>query len=307
VNFQREHLLFIFTLLIFCNMFAQDSLLTVTAKNGDGIFSVLRNQGIDIVKYYAKFIELNEEKIKNGSHLIIGEEYLIPNAPDSFRNMGLSIQLPSGKETPIFKNNLASLERKDSTLQNAVYYLITDKSNGSQVNLTKLNDEIVQRMARKLLEHGARVYVLDNSLNDSLNLMDFASLVNKRYLRHNGAYQRLLVIKADDDLTKSKTEVTVYHYAESREGKKMANNILKVLGGNTVKHKSIGEYSQIFTDFKDVSFAKNILPTITFIEMGRKSDKTVKTLRVSSNKRNIVDLITSGILSDYSTLQFDDN
>lgn len=209
MNFQREHLLSILVLLIFCKMPAQDSLLTVTAKNGDGIFSVLRNQGIDIVKYYAKFIELNEEKIKNGSHLIIGKEYLIPNAPDSFKNMGLSIQLPGGKETPIFNDNLASLKRKDSTLQNAVYYLITDKSNGSEVDSAKLKDEIAQRIAKKLLEHGARVYVLDNSLNDSLNLMDFASLVNKRFLRHNGAYQRVLVIKADDDLTKFKTEVTV--------------------------------------------------------------------------------------------------
>lgn len=305
MNFQKEHLISIFVLLIFCNMPAQDSLLTVTAKNGDGIFSILRNQGIDIVKYYSKFIELNGEIIKNGSHLIVGEKYRIPYAPDSFRKMGRNIQLPNGNETAIFEGELASLKMEDSTLQNTVYYLITNDS--AKIRPRRLKNEITRRMARKLLQHGARVYVLDNSLNDSLNLMDLASLVNKRYLKHNGAYQRLLVIRADDDLPKSKTEVTVYHYAESREGKKMADNILKVLGGNTAKHKFIQEYSQIFTDFKEVSFAKNILPTITFIEMGRNSDKTVKTLKVSSNKRNIADLITSGILSDYSTLKFDDN
>lgn len=305
MNFQREHLILIFVLLIFCNMPAQDPLLTVTAKNGDGIFSVLRNQGINIVKYYSKFIELNGEKIKSGSHLIVGEEYRIPYAPDSFKNMGRNIQLPSGDETAIFKGELASLKMEDSTLQNTVYYLITNDS--GKIRPNKLKNEIARRMARKLLEHSARVYVLDNSLNDSLNLMDLSSLVNKRYLRHHGAYQRLLVIKADDDLTKSKTEVTVHHYAESREGKKMANSILKVLGGNAVKHKSVQEYSRIFTDFKEVSFAKNILPTITFIEMGRNSDKTSKTLKVSSNKRNIADLITSGILSDYSALKFDNN
>ena len=67
-------LLFLF---ISFNGFSQDSLQAVVAKNGDGIFSMLRNEGIDIVKYYSQFLDLNQDKIKNGSHLIIGEEYII--------------------------------------------------------------------------------------------------------------------------------------------------------------------------------------------------------------------------------------
>ena len=121
----------------------QDSLQTVVAKNGDGIFSMLRNEGIDIVKYYAKFVELNAAKIENGSHLAIGVEYQIPNAPDSFKNMGRNVQWPDGVETAIFEGKLASLKKRDSSLKNTVYYLVStvpnredDHKNGRKVART---------------------------------------------------------------------------------------------------------------------------------------------------------------------------
>jgi len=289
------------------NGFSQDSLQTVVAKNGDGIFSILRNEGIDIVKYYGEFLELNQGKIINGSRLIIGEEYIIPDAPDSFKRRGTKIVMPDARETPIFEGDLASLEIKGSTLKNAVFYVLID--NGKEINegARKSKDGIAVRLARKLIQSSARVYLLNSSSNDSLELIDFVSVINKKYLKHNGGYQRLLVINTDDIGTKSKTDVTVYHYAESEEGKKFADNILKVFGKNTIKYKSLKEYSEVFIDAKNIAFAKNILPTITFIDMGTKSATDKKTLKVTTDKKNIADLITSGILSDYSNTVFEDN
>jgi len=289
------------------NGFSQDSLQTVVAKNGDGIFSMLRNEGITIVKYYAEFIELNQDKIKNGSHLIIGEEYIIPDAPDSFKRRGTKIVMPDAKETPIFERELASLKIKDSTLKHAVFYILTDRGKGVEESTKRSKDGIAARMARKLLQSSARVYLLNSSSNDSLDLIDFVSVINKKYLKHTGDYQRLLVINTDDIGTKSKTDVTVYHYAESKEGKKFATNILKVFGKNTIKYKSLNEYSEVFIDAKNIAFAKNILPTITFIDIGTKGTNDKKTLKVTTNKKNITDLITSGILSDYSNTVFEDN
>ncbi len=289
------------------NGFSQDSLQTVVAKNGDGIFSLLRNEGINIVKYYAEFIELNHDKIKNGSHLIVGEEYIIPDAPDSFKRRGTKIIMPDARETPIFEGELASLRIKDSTLKLAVFYVLTNKGKGVEEGAKKSKDGIAVRMARKLLQSSARVYLLNSSSNDSLDLIDFVSVVNKKYLKHIGGYQRLLVINTDDIGTKSKTDVKVYHYAESKEGKKFADNILKVFGKNTLEYKSLNEYSEVFIDAKNISFAKNILPTITFIDMGAKGVNNIKTLKLTTNKKNIADLITSGILSDYSNTEFEDN
>ena len=50
----------------------------VKAEQGDGIFSLLRKQGLNPGKYYVDFIQLNEALIKNGSELSLGVEYQIP-------------------------------------------------------------------------------------------------------------------------------------------------------------------------------------------------------------------------------------
>ncbi|MCP4975980.1 MAG: hypothetical protein GY931_07430 [Maribacter sp.] len=303
----KNSLLVLFTLLSLNTILAQDSLQTVVAKDGDGIFSILRNEGIDIVKYYAEFLELNESKIKNGSHLIVGEEYLIPDAPDSFKRRGTKVIMPDAKEAPIFEEELASLKIKDSTLKQAVFYILTDNGRGVLGDSKKSKDGIATRMARKLLQSSARVYLLNSSSKDSLELIDFATVINKKYLKHTGDYQRLLVINTHDISAKAKTDVAVYHYAESKEGKEFADNILKMFGKNTIKLKTLNEYSEVFVNDKDVTFAKNILPTITFIDMGTKSTNNKKTLKVTTNMKNIADLITSGILSDYSNTVFEDN
>ena len=303
----KNYLLIVFTFLSLNNVLAQDSLQTVVAKNGDGIFSILRNEGIDIVKYYSQFLELNQDKIENGSRLIVGEEYIIPDAPDSFKRRGTKIVMPDAGETPIFEGELASLKIKDSTLKHAVFYVLTNEGKGIEESFKKSKDGIAVRMARKLLQSSARVYLLYSSPNDSLDLIDFVSIINKKYLKHNGDYQRLLVINTDDMRPKSKTDVTVYHYAESKEGKDFADNILKVFGKNTIKYTALNEYSEVFIDSKNIAFAKNILPTITFIDIGAKGANSIKTLKVTTNKKNIADLITSGILSDYSNTEFEDN
>ena len=281
---------------------AQDSLQTVIAKEGDGIFSMLRDQGIEISKYYGAFLELNGDKVKNGSELILGAKYKIPHAPDSFKNMGRKIQFPDEKENAIFNAELATLKRIDSTLKHTVYYLITDYKGSKEVQ-----DEIAKRMARKLLQRNAKVYLLDNVKNDSLNLMDLTSIINKKYLMHSGDYQRLLLISSNELSTRTKANVTVYHNGESEESKRMANNILMMFGKNAVKQKKLDAYAEEFTDFGIITFAKNMLPTVTLIEIGKKNDEKKKTLKVASNKNYIADLIANGILSDYSSLEFEDD
>ena len=162
------------------------------------------------------------------------------------------------------------------------------------------------RMAGKLLEHGSRVYVIDNETNDSLNLLDIATLVNKRYLKHRGSYQRLLVIKAQSGSSLLSDAIT-YHYEESREGKKMARTIVDILKGKEIGNRSDREYTKVVTDAGDISFAKNVLPAITYIYMGSGESKDAKALKIPSNKNDIADLIANGILLDYSKLDFEDD
>ena len=306
VSFMKNFLLITLAIISCHGAISQEPLKTVVAQNGDGIFSILRNEGIEIAKYYEAFLELNQDKLMNGSDLVVGETYRVPNAPDSFKNRGLIINVSDGGERPIFERELASLKLKDSSLANTVYYLMEHTSGNKKVISNNVNNGITVSMARKLLQSGARVYLLDSNPKDSLDLIDYVGIVNKKYLKHNGDYQRFLVIDNGGIATNTKTDISVYHYAESEESKRFADNILRVFSKNTVKRESLNDYSEMFTDFEDISFAKNSLPPITFIVMGSKSSDDT-TLKVNGNKKNIANLITNGILSDYSNTEFEDN
>ena len=307
VSFTKNILLITLAIISCQGAISQEALKTVVAQNGDGIFSILRNEGIEIAKYYEAFLELNQDKLMNGSDLVVGETYRIPNAPDSFKNRGLIINVSDGGERPIFERELASLKLKDSSLANTVYYLMEHTSGNKKVISNNVDNGIIVSMARKLLQSGARVYLLDSSLKDSLDLIDYVGIVNKKYLRHNGDYQRFVVIDNGGITSNTRTDIAVYHYAESRESKRFADNMLRVFSKNTVKREALNDYSKMFTDFEDIAFAKNSLPPITFIVMGSISVSDDKTLKVNGNKNNIANLITNGILSDYSNTEFGDN
>ena len=85
----------------------------------------------------------------------------------------------------------------------------------------------------------------------------------------------------------------------------MVDNLLLALGKNKIEQKYLNDYAGVFNDFKRVSFAKNLLPTLTFVEIGEVDKSEVKSVKVSSNKNNIADMITGGILMDYSKLEFE--
>ena len=101
VTLTKNLLLTLLALISFRSAIPQEPLQTIVAKNGDGIFSILRNEGIEIEKYYGEFLELNQDKLKNGSRLVIGETYRIPNAPDSFKNRGVKIQMGKSRSLKV--------------------------------------------------------------------------------------------------------------------------------------------------------------------------------------------------------------
>lgn len=309
------------------NAWAQDSLKTVIAQKGDGIYSMLRKQGIDPVRYYEDFIALNESNLKSGSRLHEGREYIIPHVTGSFKEMGVKVQLPQGLETPIFDKEVESFVRKDSSLHNVVYYLIsTGTTRGKATRNTgesPLENDIATWLAKELLQHGAQVYLLQDfrflsaSGSEGENREEFIAetkvldtyidVVNKRYLKHSGKYQRLLIIQENDGISKSGLDVTIYHHDSSLKGKKLANNIQRMFQDRSVKQKYIKNSAGVFTDQKDLYLAKNTLPTMTYIEIGQNPKSDGGTFKARSNKKNLTDLITNGILMDYSKLDFEDN
>lgn len=312
----------LFSLLFTATLFAQGNSYTVKAENGDGIFSLLRKEGLDPVKYYGQFLELNRDQLKKGSALVIGKEYLIPASDESFKKTAVRID-QTGK-TSIFNKELAKITAKSDRLKNAVIYLLMSNNGNNQIeSLASLREEIIATLAEKLMVHGAKVYLLPTeSANETVDseeetqgklteapmanlekMREYIDLVNDEYLKNMGKYQRLLVINLGDVVKRSKNyNVSIYH-DENPDGRKFAKNIQQLL----VKQNSANatqDNVEVFAQKNNLFLSKNAMPPVTLVNFSNNdSPNKTKNILVRSDKELLTNAITSGIFNDYADLE----
>lgn len=290
-------------------MLAQEDHYTVVAEPGDGIFSLLRKQGLDPVKHYGEFLELNSNKIKNGTQLQVGVGYEVPRAKDSFKKTGVVVQTEDGAEAPIFDSELGQMSLKSETLKNAVYYLIVE-------NADNYAQEITENLAAELMVHGAQVYILGQENLDSLGsgkplthmeqMGNYIEAINKRYIQNSGKYQRVLVIRATNVKAGNNMDVAVYHDTKSELGQRFANNIQNVFKKNGVSNRTYKDVDMIFEDQGSLYLARNILPAISLITLENTTKKPNEKIAVQLDRKRFANVLTNGIMNDYADLEIEE-
>lgn len=294
-------------------LFGQTEYYDVVAEPGDGIYSILRKQGLDPVTYYEAFLNANLENIKDGSQLHQGRAYKIPLVDDSFKNTGVKVQLADEKETPIFDSELANMSLKSRTLGNAIYYLILE----DPASQNKFISDITNNLAASLMVHGAKVYVFGSeeehptASNQKSNVKEkmskYIEAINKRYLQNSGKYQRLLVIRANGLIKNGNMDVAVYHHNKSENSQRFAENIQKVFKKNGVSSRSYKEAEHIFEDRNSLYLATNTLPVVSLLAInGDSKANRPNGVSIRSDKNTFTSLITNGILNDYADLEIED-
>lgn len=293
-------------------LYAQNTLyFEVVAEQGDGIFSILRKQGLDPVKHYEEFVKLNEGAIKDGSFLQIGVSYKIPKANDSFKETGILVKSDHNTEEPIFDRKLAHMSLKSEKLRDAVYYLILENNSKKEDSFVH---EIVEEVTAALMVHGAKVYVMgdevpmdstgQNPLSDTQRMALYTDIINKRYIQNSGKYQRVLVIQADEISGKENLDVAVYHYNKSDQGQRMAESIQTIFRKNSLARYS-SNVEMVFEDKKNLYLAKNILPAISVLTLEKSSKDSKEKIPVRPDKAKFASWISNGILNDYVDLEIE--
>lgn len=164
---------------------AQDSLKTVVAEKGDGIYSLLRKQGVDPYITYDDFIVLNLPRLRDSLHLYEGMVYVIP------KTTGDSLEIvkeetivteiknsEKGISYDIFGEKYAEVTSKSERLKGTVYYLISGHGGpdpgamtqyaGKSISEDEYAYDVTLRLARELLSHGAQVYVIVRDPDDGI-------------------------------------------------------------------------------------------------------------------------------------------
>lgn len=282
----------------------------VVAEQGDGIFSLLRKQGLDPAKHYGTFLELNSDKISEGTALKLGQEYKVPYADDSFKKTGVSVEAVKDAEAPIFDKELGQMSLKSDKLKDAVYYLITENDTEDDKMFMK---EITQRLAGELMVNGAQVYVMGDEVDKPLSsnasnrevMGDYVKAVNKRYLQNTGKYQRVLFIRAENTTGDGNFDVAVYHYNKSTQGQRFAENLQNVFKEHSVSSSNIDDDDLIFEDINSLYLARNILPAISLLTIENTTNTSKSKISLKPNKKEFAELISNGIINDYVDLEFE--
>lgn len=164
----------------------------VRAKKGEGIYAILRNNGLEPSKYIAAFISLNKKNLSSKNGLYVDREYILPGKkekeeepdealirPDSADLVNVvATEILKKRRYDIFGKEYATVYIESKTLEGAAFYLISGHGGPDPGAVEKYGEKLISedeyaydvtlRLARKLISNGALVYLITRDPNDGV-------------------------------------------------------------------------------------------------------------------------------------------
>ena len=361
MNFLRYLLLFSLLLVSYC-LSGQTTSTEVKAKEGEGVYSLLRRHGLNPAEHLQSFLELNQERLGEGNSLLLHKSYALPlmtasAAPltviqvDSIEASKVSkvekASLPLEKknnttilDVPLFGPEYARVEVKGEELKGAVYYLVSghggpDPGAIGQYGPYRLSEDeyaydVTIRLARRLMEHGATVYMIIEDENDGIRensilemdtdekdisgevipydhgdrLRQRVQSINRLYLQHKGSYQRMLAIHIDSRRRNQNVDVFFYHHRNSPSGKALAEKIQDRFISNYARHQPDRPYDGDVTERSGLYVIKYSHPPTVFIELGNiGNQRDQRRFVLSENRQALANWIFEGVQAQYEAEQ----
>ncbi len=239
------------------------------------------------------------------------------------------------RKFPIFGAKYAYIPLIDNSLRGKVFYLVgghggPDPGAIGKTGRTKLCEDeyaydVTLRLARRLIERGALVYMITRDQNDGMRdgeilpcdsdeycygnykiprnqkkrLYQRSDAVNKLFERHKkqGITQQYCVaIHIDSRNVSQNTDVFFYYFPGSNPGKKIALNLHKTFKNKYKIHRKNGRYHGTVTA-RDLHMLREPKPTSVFIELGNIQNKhDQKRFLPSSNREALAKWLYEGLI-----------
>jgi N-acetylmuramoyl-L-alanine amidase len=310
---------------------------TIKAKEGDGIYSVLKQNGYPPAEYLDQFIEMNKSKLGKNNALIKGRTYSLPpkyKTPE----IPVTQTAPEKMVLEIFGKNYREVTRTSTELAGTVYYLMSGHGGPDPGAIGSLNGhklcedeyayDVTLRLARNLIERGATVYMIIRDPNDGIRddqylvpdkdevcfqnsvipLSQIARLrqgtkaVNDLYLQNKGKFQRLVVIHVDSRSIKENIDVFFYHDKESTTGKKLATTLMQTFVQKYAAHQPNRGYNGSVSA-RNLYVIKNSYPPSVFIELGNINHyRDQKRFIIPDNRQAVSNWLRDGLIADFNKI-----
>lgn len=236
----------------------------------------------------------------------------------------------------IFGEKHAKTAILDTKLKGHVYYIVSGhggpdpgamtKKGGTWISEDEYAYDVSLRLAKNLISHGAKVYVVTRDENDGIRdqellpmdkdetvwggrpmplnqksrLKQRSDVINKLYKENKAKgykTQRTIVTHVDSRYESKKVDIFFYHNANSKEGKGLSNHMYKTIKGEYDEHqKGRGYEGHVGT--RNLWMLRETIPPTVFIELGNiTNDFDQRRLLLPNNRQAIANWLAKGVVT----------
>lgn len=294
-----------------------------TVKNGEGFNSFLLRHQVSPVKHLAKFKEINKGRFTRSGQLIAGKRYKLPLRHTIFKASLL------GKKHE-------NVKQIDNSLKGAVLYLVAGhggpdpgavgKIAGHKIAEDEYAYDIVLRLGKELISHGAKVHFIIRDKNDGIRdgsylkvdndercypyqiiprkqtprLRQRAAAVNILARKESkSAYQRLIVLHLDSRSKRNRTDVYFYHHSNSKKGKSLAYGLKSKMKEKYARFQPNRKYTGT-VGTRRLYMLTTTTPPSVFVELGNINNHRDQLRFIKAdNRQALAQWLCEGIIDNY--------
>lgn len=323
------HIILFFSL----HLTAQNASKEVVAQQGDGIYSLLKRHGLQPSDFHA-FVELNQSRLGPGNALIAGRKYRLPS-PGS--QPVITNDTGNSKNFKIFGPKYQNVTIKSNQLKGATYYLKSGHGGPDPGAIGKYNNhvlcedeyayDVILRLGRNLLEHGANVHFIVIDPNDGIRDEQFlkpdkdevcnpnltiplnqvqrlkqrTDAVNRLYNQNKGGFHRMISVHVDARSKGQNIDVFFYHDQRSKTGARAAVILKNTFEEKYRRHQPNRGYRGTVSD-RNLFVVRNSIPVSVYIELGNIHHARDQQRIISpDNRQALANWLTEGLIEDFKT------
>lgn len=241
---------------------------------------------------------------------------------------------------PILGKHHEKIKEIDHILSDCAFYLITGhggpdpgaqaKKQGHTLSEDEYAYDVILRLGKELIKHGAEVYFIVQDPNDGIRdgvylensknefyygggkivvdqrqrLKDRSDIVNKLYNENSAKkkHHQAISIHIDSRISIDKQiDIFFYHAANSSEGELIANTLLTTIKSKYEEAQPGRGYEGSVSN-RNLYVLRHIIPVMTFIELGNiQNFRDQQRILVDNNRQAIANWLTDGLIEYYKS------
>ncbi|NLZ73364.1 MAG: N-acetylmuramoyl-L-alanine amidase [Bacteroidales bacterium] len=304
-------------------------------KEGEGIYAFLKRHNRLTREDYKAFIKLNKNKLGKNNELKKHHTYIIPSIGETNVDEKESSQNTVWKE-PLFGKKEERVELLNNQLKGACFYIVSGhggpdpgaigKMDKYQLHEDEYAYDIALRLAKNLMQQGAKVYLIIQDAKDGIRnerylsnskretcmgekiplsqigrLKQRSDKINRLYEKDKPKYNycRSVFIHLDSRSYHKQLDVFFYHAPKSKLGERLANEMKRTFASKYDTHQPSRGFTGTVSS-RSLYVLTKTQPVGLFVELGNIQNQfDQRRFVLSSNRQALANWLALGLLNDF--------